>query len=227
MKRDAFTMSLEEGRCCIQCGECKPLTDFRQRRPPDKRRGLRCERCTSENTLARANPGLIAHSRLLAILSYDPLSGQFTWRVTLGRTSPAGALAGCISSKGYVLIETGGHCYVASRLAWFYVHGIWPSDLVDHIDGDRQNNRIANLREADAKTNAENRSCLSTNKVGLLGVSQDKSSGRFNSIIHSGGVQTRLGQFDTAEEAHAAYLEAKRFLHAGATQRAFAAGGEP
>jgi hypothetical protein len=105
--------------------------------------------------------------------------------------------------------------FLAHRLAWFYVHGVWPPVLIDHINGKRSDNRIVNLRLADWRLNMENKRRESYNSTGLLGV---KPNGKgFAARIGSRGVEHHLGTFRTPEEAHAAYVEAKRRLHKGGT----------
>lgn len=106
---------------------------------------------------------------------------------------------------------------MAHRLAWLYVYGEWPNGDIDHIDGDRLNNRIANLRDVSRRVNLENqRRPKACNKSGFLGVKTFRDQ-RFQARIQVRGVQLHLGTFDTPHEAHAAYVAAKRNLHQGCT----------
>jgi hypothetical protein len=109
--------------------------------------------------------------------------------------------------------------YRASHLAWFYVTGTWPMGIVDHKDGDHTNQAWLNLRDTDSQINAQNRRQASTaNKSsGLLGVSQDSDSGRWRARIWVDGKNRSVGTFSTRDEAHQAYLKAKRSLHPGCT----------
>jgi hypothetical protein len=104
--------------------------------------------------------------------------------------------------------------YRAHRLAWLYVHDVWPDDQIDHINGCRDDNRIANLREV---TNAQNMQNLhrphSRNTSGYLGVHFVRERNRWGAQIRDNGRKRNLGHFATAEEASAAYLAAKRELH--------------
>jgi HNH endonuclease len=84
--------------------------------------------------------------RLRERLHYDAETGVFTRRVG-SSNARAGDVAGSVHSTGYVRISIDGGKYTAHCLAWFYVHGVWPSDQIDHINRNRSDNRIANLRE--------------------------------------------------------------------------------
>ena len=138
---------------------------------------------------------------------------MFRWKVTnkWSRAS-AGVVAGSLHSNGYWYIQIDGRKYLAHRLAWLITNGALPADQIDHIDGDRANNRLANLREA---TNAENQQNLRRaprgSTTGLLGASPH--GGGFKARIRVDGERRHLGQFDTPEQAHAAYLVAKKKLH--------------
>ena len=84
--------------------------------------------------------------RLRERLHYDAGTGVFTRRVGSGHAR-AGEMAGTVHSTGYVRISINGGTYTAHHLAWLYVHGVWPSDQIEHISRKRSDNRIANLRE--------------------------------------------------------------------------------
>lgn len=157
----------------------------------------------------------LTHSRLLSLLTYDPETGLFSWNVTRGRSN-AGSTAGSPHARGYLSIRVDLGRYLAHRLAWFYVHGEWPENQIDHINGIRTDNRIANLRDVTASVNQQNqRRGQSGGKTGLLGVSLFKRTGRYKSEIRHFCETKYLGYFDTAQEAHEAYLKAKRELHEG------------
>ena len=97
------------------------------------------------------------------------------------------------------------------------MHGEWPADEVDHINGDSTDNRLCNLRSVSREVNQENiRRAKRNSKTGLLGVMHTRG-GKYRSAIRVRGVFHHLGHFDTAEQAHAAYVEAKRRLHEGCT----------
>ncbi len=155
----------------------------------------------------------LTHAELLSALAYQPDSGVFTWKKT-------GAIAGGPNFDGYIKIKVHQRWYLAHRLAWFYVHGIWPTQLIDHINGDRVDNRIANLRDVSNSVNRQNAKVANADsKTGVLGVTlrKSKSKPRYQAQIAVNGKNKYLGIFDTEGEAHQAYLMAKREVHIGCT----------
>lgn len=111
---------------------------------------------------------MITHDRLRDLLDYCPISGKFTWRHSRGRVR-AGDIAGRVDIQKMhgkrprpnpykrVIIQLDGKEYRAHRLAWFYVHGVWPSELIDHRDRDATNNSLKNLRDVSFLVNNNNR----------------------------------------------------------------------
>lgn len=155
--------------------------------------------------------GIVGPDLVRRAFVYDPATGHFT-RVE-GRKL---GLAGAINNLGYRLIGIVGKKYRAHRLAWLYVHGAWPTGEIDHINGIRDDNRIENLRDVSNRVNQQNRrKALKSGSTGLLGVSPTKRG--FKAAISLNKASRYLGRFDTAEEAHAAYVDAKRELHEGCT----------
>ena len=156
--------------------------------------------------------------RLRELLHYDPETGVFTWRVNRGRTAKAGSQAGS-PHDGYVQITVDGREYKAHRLAWLYVHGVWPVGQIDHRFGIRNDNRIGELRDVTPSVNSQNQRIAkrSNKSSGLLGAYWHNVSNKWMAHIGVAGKKIHLGMFDTAEAAHAAYIEAKRRLHAGCT----------
>ena len=151
-----------------------------------------------------------------AMLDYDPETGIFLWRHRADRPKKwnaryAGTPAGYVSN-GYRIIQVDGRgSYQSARLAWLLVYGVWPTHQVDHINGARNDNRIANLREANNGENNRNRGPQANNKLGLRGVS--KWGARWQARIMIDGVQRRIGAFATPEEAAAAYQGAAAVVH--------------
>jgi hypothetical protein len=159
--------------------------------------------------------GRLTAARLRELMHYDPATGVFTSNTRRGIADKGSPIRGMISN-GYSRIGIAGIRYAAHRLAWLYVHGEWPKQDIDHINGDKLDNRISNLRDVSTRTNTENRrTAMSNNKSKLLGVR--KMGKKWAAHIGTNGRTRYLGSFLTPEEAHAAYLVAKRELHAGCT----------
>lgn len=156
----------------------------------------------------------ITQARLKELLHYDPHTGLLTWAAgpRLGKG------AGCRQKVGYLVVRLDGVLHYAHRLAYLYVTGETPH-LIDHVNGDRSDNRAANLRAATSEINNQNRRLpTARTKYDLpLGVSYDKRRLRYVAQIRISGKNTSLGQFACPEDAHQAYLKAKRELHAGCT----------
>ncbi len=118
---------------------------------------------------------------------------------------------------GYVQVRIGGETYLGHRLAWFLVHGEWP-EVIDHINGNRADNRLANLRNVTQAENTQNvLRARSHNSTGFLGVSFESDRGKFVAAVGHEGKRHVVGRFNTAEEAHHAYLKRKRELHSAST----------
>jgi hypothetical protein len=149
---------------------------------------------------------------LSGVLTYDPDTGIFTWRVSTGPRAKVGAVAGALSKDGYIQIRVDGRLYKAHRLAWLWVTGKGPASEVDHINGSKSDNRLCNLRLATPAENQQNQRCSHRDsKSGLLGVTRHRN--RWLARITVGGKNEHLGTFDTPELAHAAYLAAKALYH--------------
>jgi len=149
------------------------------------------------------------------LLNYNPDTGTLTWK---GRGWRCGQAAGGRGAHPYVRITIGGAAYLGHRLAWLIHHGFWPASGLDHIDGDPSNNRICNLRDVPHQVNAQNRRRpASINKSGFLGVHWSSKDRKWAASIGVLGKTKWLGLFSSPEEAHVAYLDAKRDTHRGCT----------
>lgn len=156
-------------------------------------------------------------ARLREVLAYDALTGIFTWRYRKGYV-PAGSDAGTRKETGYIDISIDRRLYKAHRLAWMYVYGQWPTQMIDHINGVRDDNRIANLRDVTCSVNCQNRRSPRRNsKSPYLGITWEKAKSKWAAQIRSEGKVILLGYFDDPAVAHTAYVAAKRQLHAGCT----------
>lgn len=158
----------------------------------------------------------MTQQRLKELLHYDPDTGIFTWRISPKYDIAAGAIAGHRRKDGYLIIRLSQVNYYAHRLAWLYMTGEWPPIEVDHLMGDKADNRWTQIRSATPSLNKENmRTARKDNRTGLLGA--HKAKDKFSSRISIKGVSKYLGTFDTPEEAHAAYCDMKRRHHQGCT----------
>jgi hypothetical protein len=152
---------------------------------------------------------------LRSAIGYDPDTGVFTRKAAYGRAK-AGAVLGTKMRTGYLSVCFKGQSFKAHRLAWFYVHGVMPSSPIDHVNGDRTDNRIENLRCGGFATNNQNRLKPQRNNTsGFLGVGWSKTSKKWKAQITVDNQTKHLGHYNTPEEAHEAYLAAKRKYHKG------------
>ena len=163
----------------------------------------------------------LTHEYLASILSYDASTGIFTWRVGR-RGTRAGTQAGSVAPLGYIKIRIDKIAYGAHRLAILYATGDWPTMDVDHIDGDKGNNVIANLRHVTHRVNQQNRRAPNRRATGrsskYLGVSWKKNRSKWAANIQGDNGKARfIGYFGTEIEAHNAYLDEKRRTHEGNT----------
>jgi hypothetical protein len=152
-----------------------------------------------------------------AALDYDPNTGRLTWRYRHDcppewNARFSGAEAGSPHSKGYIRIMLDGERYFAHRLAWCHAYGEDPHNDLDHINRNKTDNRIANLRKATDYENMSNRSAPNKDgRTSYLGVDQ-MPDGLFRAQIRFYDNRFYIGRFDTAKDAYRAYVGVKRLL---------------
>jgi hypothetical protein len=159
----------------------------------------------------------LTHAALCEELSYNAENGLFFWKKDKCNIK-AGQQAGSRHWRGYFSVYVLGKSYLAHRLAWFYFYGKWPENSIDHINGLFADNKISNLRDISQKENMQNRRTPKKNRLeGLLGTHWNPRINKWHATIYYEGKNRHLGVFETAEEAHAVYLQEKRKHHAGCT----------
>jgi hypothetical protein len=149
--------------------------------------------------------GLVTQARLRERVVYDPATGVMVRR--------NGKRFGGMSRDGYFVAKLDNRQYKVHRLAWLYVYGTWPDGQIDHINRNRSDNRIANLRECSFIGNQQNADYGNRNRTGFTGVRFQPSNGRFSASIRINRRNVHIGVFDTAAEAGSAYRAAKARWH--------------
>lgn len=157
---------------------------------------------------------MVTLERLKDLLSYDPESGLFNWKIPMNRGQiKEGDVAGYLHKQtGYVIIGIDGLVYSAHTLAWFYMTGEWVKGL-DHINRVKSDNKFDNLRKADASEQIANTSLRRDNTSGVKGVYYDSRRNKFQTEIHFKGKKYYLGAYDTIEEAACVVYDKRTELH--------------
>jgi len=146
----------------------------------------------------------MTQNQLKLLLRYESDSGLFFWLARKG-TAKAGSVAGAIASNGYINICVNRKIYKAHRLAWLWVYGVLPPNQIDHINGVRNDNKIANLRQATAFENAQNHTSF--------GVHLHKEKNKWQARIRVKNKRLHIGYFESKQDAIFAYLKAKEIHH--------------
>lgn len=150
-------------------------------------------------------------NELIGYFSYDPETGNITRLASTRKNHVVGERVGYVCAKhGYRRFKFQGKRYLEHRVAWYLANG--KDVMVDHINGDRADNRLANLREATHAENMQNKCRYKNNKAGMTGVSATRY-GKWTARITKGGKTLHLGNFDTKEQAFEAYKTMKARVH--------------
>lgn len=145
--------------------------------------------------------------RARELFVYNPRTGEIKWTIRKGGKIPADLSAGYVDHEGYRVIRVDGVNYRAHRVIWLMETGTWPSDMIDHANGDRSDNRWQNLRQATNSQNQMNKKARTTGASGFKGVSIIRRRGRVQyraSIRHKGKTHVS-GYYDTAQDAYEHY----------------------
>ena len=147
-----------------------------------------------------------------------------TWRL-MRKTIPSNRcnknkMAGSLGKRGYLVVRINKQQFYEHRIIYAIANGFNPLQNIDHIDGNKLNNNPSNLRDVSQTENMQNitkarKHCVS----GIQGAFLHKKTGKYTSSITANKVRHYLGMFDTPEQAHAAYMSAKRQMHAFGTQQ--------
>lgn len=155
---------------------------------------------------------LFTQDDVVQLLNYDENTGVFSWKKKR-RGVKTGVALGSDNGFGYLRITVLGKSVYAHRLAWFYVHGVWP-ETIDHINGCKADNRIINLKNCSTSENNQNTHGPQVNsKSQMLGVSWHKKAKKWQAHICVYKERKYLGLFDDVNEAHKAYLKEKEKLN--------------
>lgn len=162
----------------------------------------------------------VTQSLVVELIDYNPETGAMLWkRRDVGRfpderaakvwnTRYSGKPCG-VKSQGYFLVSVFKKRVLAHRLVWLFVHGEWPKHDIDHINGDRADNRLANLRAVTRAENLKNRAVGRGNKSGTMGVDWFSPAKLWRARVYDNGKEISLGYFQTKELAVQARLEAE------------------
>lgn len=152
----------------------------------------------------------LTQERVLELFAYR--DGQLVRRISVSSNARAGDVAGTLNQFGYIQVSIDKRLYQAHRVIYLMHHGYMPR-LVDHIDRNRSNNRIENLRAATHVQNGYNKSKLSSNSSGYKGVSWCKKTLRWRASISINGKIKFLGRYGDVKAAALAYSLAAEKHH--------------
>ncbi|MBZ6385131.1 HNH endonuclease [Pantoea piersonii] len=151
--------------------------------------------------------------RISKVLKYDPITGLFFWKEKQSCRAEDGWFTGSVHGS-YVGFRVFWERYYSHRLAWAIVHGELSSDVeIDHINGNKKDNRLANLRIASASQNQHNKTAYRNNKSGVKGVNLDGKSGKWRAKFNCNGKRYELGLFASLDEAERVVVAARAKAH--------------
>lgn len=146
------------------------------------------------------------------ILDYNGLN--LIWRESPANRCAAGSIAGSLTKVGYIDVEYKGRRYLAHRIIWEMHNGEIPEKIqIDHIDGNKSNNKLSNLRLATPQQNQRNRGAYANNTSGFKGVCWDKGNSKWRASYRLNHKTIYIGTYDTAEEASETYIRVTKEIH--------------
>lgn len=163
----------------------------------DKRSNLNAAYCPECKTF----PTNLTQAVLKKFFVYNPITGEFTRRLFSGTCGKIGDVVGTLNNQGYLVLGLNNKTYLLHRLVWLYMYGFLPKEEIDHIDHNRTNNALSNLRLVNSLGNKQNASLSKNNKTGHNGVALHKPTGKYRAYIMINKKQIHLGLFETLQEA--------------------------
>ena len=152
----------------------------------------------------------LTHDRLLSIIKYLPETGEMVNIVPRKNSKCVGEKLGARSGNGQIMLSVDGRAYQMHRLAWFWMTGEWPKNLIDHKDRDPTNNKWSNLRESDRAQNGHNANKKRNNTTGITGIWYCKKRKKYIAEIFVRGVKISLGASEDKQVAAELRAEAEK-----------------
>lgn len=148
---------------------------------------------------------------LNALFEYNPETGELRWKKSLRGVKRERRIAGCVHSTGYRVVILQGKQYKAHRIIYALFHNehLSPEDVIDHINGTRDDNRIANLRKTAHSGNMQNRRVTRGSASGVTGVTFVASTGKWQARISHNNEKIYIGSFENKEDAIVARRQAE------------------
>jgi len=162
---------------------------------------------------------MITQDRLKELVNYDENTGIFIWKAKAANRVKIGSVIGSKHHTGYLTVFLDRKSYKLHKLALLYTDGVYPNEIVDHVNGIRDDNRRVNLRLATHSENTRNSKIRSDNRSGIKGVNyRNKSGGQWVCRIHTNEGRKYLGCYKTQEEAEKVMKEARIKYHGDYTR---------
>lgn len=159
---------------------------------------------------SKENEKLLSGEIVRDLFVYDEDTGSLIWRKRVSPRIGAGHMAGYVAADGYQKVFVFGRPFLAHRIIWLYHYNEWPKKYIDHIDGNRLNNKISNLRDVSGMENQRNRALAKNNKSGIAGVCWSRHYKRWVSRIKINNKFISLGSYEDFFEACCARKSAEK-----------------
>jgi hypothetical protein len=176
---------------------------------------LKFQEKTQKQLLIQSSNKMITQEELKRQLHYDPETGIFTRLISNHHFVKVGEEAGCVDN-GYIRIVFNGNQFYAHKLAWLYVYNElpkFPVSVIDHIDGNKENNKITNLRKVTHQENILNQKIRKNNTSGIKGVSWHCKRKSWVVRLMINGISKHLGCFKDLQLAELAAIEGRKKYH--------------